>query len=132
MAAFALQGAGWTWTLYEGEGPLVLAHEIPDTPELRTTLECEPGSGLARLSLYGEQMPAGFARVTAGTASAASRTEPRNGGQTTLALRADHPVFAGFVAEGRLSMTVGDSVRTLEIERLHLPKLRRFAELCGA
>ena len=45
--------AGWTWTLYSGDGPLVLANEIPDTPRLRATFECAPGSSIVRLTLYG-------------------------------------------------------------------------------
>ena len=65
----ALQG-GFTWTLYEGEGPLVLAHEVPDTPQLEAVLECVPGSGVARLDLYGEDGAAGIARLSSGPAAA--------------------------------------------------------------
>jgi hypothetical protein len=69
MMVATLQG-GWTWTLYGGEGPLVLANEVPDTPQLRTVLECEPGSGIARVDLYGDGLSAGFATVTSGMATA--------------------------------------------------------------
>ena len=134
MAALAIQAGavGWTWTLYEGDGPLVLANEIPDTPELRTTVECDAGSGVARVSVYGEPMAAGFANVSSGDASATAQTEASRGGKTSLAVRADHPVFTHFVSVGTLTLAVGDQSRIIEVPRAHMAKLRRFAELCGA
>ena len=57
LMAAAIQtapGAGWTWSLYEGEGPLVLANDIPDTAELRSTFQCQAGSGAVTISVYGE------------------------------------------------------------------------------
>ncbi|HWW12752.1 MAG TPA: hypothetical protein VN018_09555, partial [Brevundimonas sp.] len=51
-AAAAPSEAAWTWTLYS-DTPVVLANEVPDTANLRTTLECDPGSSVARLTLYG-------------------------------------------------------------------------------
>ena len=127
-AALALQG-GWTWTLYEGDGPLVLAHEIPDTPQLKSTLECQPGSGVARLSLYDGPLRTGFATLTAGTASATAQAADENGHQA-LALRTDHPIFAQFAVAGVLDVTVGGVRRSVEVPPAHRPKLRRFAELC--
>lgn len=134
LAALALQAgaAGWTWTLYEGEGPLVLANEIPDTPELRTTVECDPGSGVARVSVYGEPLAAGFATVSSGDASSTAQAEASRGGKTSLAVRADHPVFTQFASAGTMTLAIGDESRVIEVPRPHLPKLRRFAELCGA
>ena len=134
LAALALQAspAGWTWTLYEGEGPVVLANEIPDTPDLKTTVECDAGSGIARVSVYGEPMAEGFANVSSGDASATAQTEPGRGGKTSLAVRADHPVFTHFVAAGTMTLAVGDQSRAIEVPRAHMAKLRRFAELCGA
>lgn len=119
----------WTWTLYSGEGPLVLANEIPDTPRLRTTLECMPGSSIARLTLYETAGANGFATVRSGAASAEVETRSRRGRLET-ALRADHPVFAAFLASGRLSLAIGEQTLSIEIDRANLPKLRRFAELC--
>lgn len=119
----------WTWTLYNGEGPLVLANEIPDTPRLRTTLECMPGSSIARLAFHETPGVGGYATVRSGAASAEVETRSRRGRLET-ALRADHPVFAAFLASGRLSLTVGDQTLSIEIDRANLPKLRRFAELC--
>jgi hypothetical protein len=137
--AFALlsgttaQSAAWTWTLYEGEGPVVLANEVPDTPQLKTTLECTPGSGVARVSVYGGPLGAGIATITSQGGSAQAQTEAQagRGGKLSLALRTDHPVFGQFVASGDLSVAVGDQHQDVEIEAAHLAKLRRFADLCS-
>ena len=45
-------------------------------------------------------------------------------------LRADHPVFAAFLANGKLQIAVGEQSSAIEIDRANLSKLRRFAELC--
>jgi hypothetical protein len=119
----------WAWTLYADNGPLVLANEIPDTPRLRTTLECAPGSSIVRLTLYDAAPAEGIAVVTSGAASANAEVRLRRGQLQTM-LRADHPVFAAFQANGRLQVTVGEQSSTIEIDRANLSKLRRFAELC--
>lgn len=134
--ALALQSAaaeGWTWTLYEGEGPLVLAHEIPDTPQLRGTLECEPGSGAARISAYGGGPGAAFASLSSGGASASAEVQPTRGSAPRVAvmLPTAHPVFAAFIETGSLTIRTGDRTQVVAIQRPHLSKLRRFAELCG-
>jgi hypothetical protein len=121
----------WTWTLYADARPVVLAHEIPDTASLRTTLECDPGTSVARLTLYGGPSLSGMARVTAGDASAVAETATARAGATKLALRTDHPVFAAFTVDGRMAIVVGDQRRPVEIPAVHLAKLRRFAELCS-
>ena len=121
----------WTWTLYADTAPLVLAHEIPDTPNLRATFECEPGSSVARLTLYGGGSLPGMARINAGEASAVAEAQTARGGGVRLALRTDHPVFAAFALDGRLAIAVGDHRRPLEVPADHLAKLRRFAELCS-
>jgi len=131
VAAIVLQGPAWTWTLYEGDGPLVLANEIVDTPNLKATFECTPGSGVTRVSVYTGDLTAGFATVTAGEAEATTRTEAGRAGKISLALRTDHPAFLGFVAEGGLTIAVGDHGQTIEVQPDHLAKLRRFAQLCG-
>ena len=119
----------WAWTLYADNGPLVLANEIPDTPRLRTTLECAPGSSIVRLTLYDAAPAEGIAVVTSGAASANAEVRLRRGQLQTM-LRADHPVFAAFQANGRLQVTVGEQSSPIEIDRANLSKLRRFAELC--
>lgn len=121
----------WTWTLYADAAPVVLANEIPDTPELRATLECDPGSSVARVTLYGGASLTGMARVTAGEASAVAEAETARGGGVKLALRTDHPAFAAFALDGRMAVAVGDQRRPVEVPAAHLAKLRRFAELCA-
>jgi hypothetical protein len=120
----------WTWTLY-ADDPLVLANEIPDTARLRSTFECEPGTSIVRLSLYQAPPARGFARVTAGSASTMTEVEPVRSDGLRLVLRTDHPVFAAFAADGRLGVMIGDEQRTIEVQRAHLAKLRRFTELCA-
>lgn len=120
---------GWTWTLYSGDGPLVLANEIPDTPRLRTTLECAPGSSIVRLAFHDAPGADGFAVIRSGAASTEVEARARRG-RLEAALRADHPVFAAFLASGRLTLALGDQAETVEIDRANLSKLRRFAELC--
>lgn len=132
--ALSLQAAptpaeAWTWTLYADSGPLVLANEIPDTPRLRSTLECTPGSSIVRLTLYDAAPAQGIAVITSGAVSANVEIQPRRGRFQTM-LRADHPVFAAFLASGKLDVAVGEQASPVEIDRADLSKLRRFAELC--
>lgn len=121
----------WTWTLYADTAPVVLANEVPDTANLRATLECDPGTSVARLTLYGGGALAGMARVTAGEASAVAEAATARAGASKLALRTDHPVFAAFTVDGRMAIAVGDQRRPVEVPAAHLAKLRRFAELCS-
>ena len=134
-AALAAQSpppeAAWTWALYADAEPVVLANEVPDTANLRATLECEPGTSVARLTLYGGESLTGMARVTAGEASAVAEAAVR-AGSTRLALRTDHPVFAAFTVDGRMAIFVGDQRRPIVVPAPHLAKLRRFAELCAS
>ena len=123
--------AAWTWTLYGDDTPVVLANEIPDTANLRTTLECDPGSSVARLTLYGGEPLGGMARLTSGEASAVAEAEPARGGGLKLAMRTDHPAFTAFGGSGRLAIAVGEQRRSVEVPAAHLAKLRRFAELCS-
>jgi hypothetical protein len=129
LSLFVLQ-AGWTWTLYEGEGPLVLANEIPDTPQLRAVMECEPGSGVAQLDLYGSSLTPGMASVTSGDAAALVVSLAADD-HRRVAIRSDHPVFGQFVLTGDLSVAVAGQVQSVGVPSGHLAKLRRFAELCG-
>ena len=131
VAMQAAPTAGWTWSLYEGDGPLVLANEIPDTAELRATLQCQPGSGAVSVAVYGDDATAGFARITAGGVTATSEARIGRGGKLETAIPVDHPAFSAFVADGRMTITVGDSADTITVERPHLAKLRRFADRCA-
>ncbi|WP_396592667.1 hypothetical protein [Brevundimonas sp. R86498] len=125
----ALQ-AGWTWTLYEEASPVVLANEIPDTPRLKTVLECQPGSGVARLDLFGPNAGPGIATIVSGPASATGQSDASET-QRSIALRTDHPVFGQFVQTGALDVAVAGRHQIVTVETDHLAKLRRFAELCG-
>jgi hypothetical protein len=133
LSSSSAQALAWTWTLYEGEGPVVLANEVPDTPQLKATFECAPGSGVARVSVYGGPLGAGIATVTSGQGPAQAQTEAQTGrdGKLSLALRTDHPVFGQFVSSGALSIAVGDQHQDVAVEAPHLAKLRRFADLCS-
>lgn len=122
----------WTWTLYPDADPVVLAHEVPDTARLRTILECEPSSSVARLTLYDGLPLTGMAHITAGEASAVAETATARAGAVRLALRTDHPVFAAFAVDGRVTIAVGNQRRLVEVPASHLAKLRRFAELCSS
>lgn len=135
LASLAIQADAsatlWTWALYENDGPLVLANEIPDTPQLRSTLECDAGTGLARVSIFGTPMGSGIVRVSAGNATAATETDGSRRDKTQITLRTDHPVFTQFVAGAALNLVLADQTRTITVERGHRGKLRRFAGLCG-
>lgn len=133
--ALALQttpaAPAWTWTLYADDAPVVLANEVPDTPNLRTTMECDPGSSVARLTLYQAEGLAGIGRIASGEARAVTQVETGRGGGARLALRTDHPVFSAFAGSGLLTVSVGEARQTVEIPAAHLAKLRRFVELCS-
>ena len=122
----------WTWSLYEGEGPVVLANDVPDTARLRATLECETGQGAARVTAYAAGSAAGgMATLRAGAATAAAEGRAGRDGRLSAMVRTEHPVFAAFVETGRLTLTVGSTERMVEVQAEHLAKLRRFEELCG-
>ena len=128
IAAIAALQGGWTWTLYE-DGPLVLANEIPDTPQLKAILECQAGSGVARLDLFGAAN-AGVALIASGEATASGQSEASADHQS-VALRTDHPVFGQFLVTGELDVAVSGHHQEVAVQPAHLAKLRRFAELCS-
>ena len=134
-AALAAQTGGWTWTLYDNDGAIVLANEIPDTTRLRTVLACDAGAGVARVTVYGLTAAGnGFATLSSGEASAAVEAEGQSGAggpRLSAPVRLDHPVFAAFQASGRLEVRSGDETRTVTMDPRHRPQLARFAALCG-
>lgn len=91
----------------------------------------QSGDGIARLTLYGGAPLTGMTRLSAGDASAVAEASEARTGASRLALRTDHPVFAAFTVDGRITVTAGEQRRLLEICGAHLAKLRRFAELCS-
>lgn len=133
LAGLAVQAAepNWTWSLYDTEGPVVLANDVPDTARLRATLECRRGSGVVRAAAYVVVASYGLGSLKAGSATAATEIEQGRRGEMAATLRTDHPVFAAFVQSGRLTLAVGSNERDIEVPSAHIAKLRRFAELCG-
>lgn len=126
------QHARWTWTLYADSSPVVLAHEIPDTPRLRTTLECEPGSAMVHVSLYDEEaLIEGPGTLSAGDHESAAQIEARDTRRST-SIRIDHPVFIAFQASGTLDITAGDHTGTVRVSASNLPKLIRFSQICAS
>lgn len=127
---------GWTWSLYGADegGTVVLANEIPDTPELRATLECEPGSGAVRVSVFGaEDARPDYVSVRSGAASAASQGETaREGGgvRFTAAVRLEHPVFTAFSGTGEMTLAQEDRRWPIRVGRRHLALLSEFAAAC--
>lgn len=122
----------WVWSLYESGGSVVLANEVPDTTQLRATLECTPGEGMAVMSLYDPQASAGFARLTAGSAAGAVEVRAARGGKVETTLRLDHPVFAAFVSGGELTVATGEHRTEVRAEPVFHGLLRRFGERCSA
>jgi hypothetical protein len=108
----AVARPGWTWTLYEGRASLALANEIPDTSNLAAVLECTPGSGEAKVSIF----PAGGSRTTPVVARY----------QTT------DPAFIAFVRSGKLSLRTEAGAGEIDMDAVHRAKLWRFSRLCGA
>ena len=133
IAAFALglQSVGWTWTLYDTAPTIVLANELPDTPDLRTTLECEAGAGVVKISVFNASLPEGMATVSSGGQTAASALTAGRDHSSSVMVPADYPVFASFLASGRLGLRVADQSASVEMGSSDLAKLRRFADLCG-
>jgi hypothetical protein len=125
------QTPAWTWTLYEGSGPVVLANERPDTPDLRSTLECVAGSGLVRVSVYEADPTPGAARLESGSVATAVEAVATADGSMAAPVRVDAPVFARFAATGDLTFTIGEHRNAIDVGAADLPKLRRFVELCS-
>lgn len=131
LAAAAAPQPAWTWTLYDTANPVVFANEIPDTPQLKATLECDAGSGLVRVSLYGSSLGAGVATLASGEVAAAAQVDQDRDRSAATVLRTDHPVFARFTSTGQLHVTVAEQTVTVDVGAPYRVKLRRFADLCG-
>ncbi len=103
---------GWTWTLYEDRTSLALANEIPDTQNLAAVLECTPGSGQAKVSVF----PPGGSRTTPVVAE----------------YRTTDAAFVAFVQSGKLSLKTEAGTGEIAMDAAHRAKLWRFSRLCGA
>lgn len=102
----------WTWTLYEDRTSLALANEIPDSTSLAAVLECVPGSGNAKVSIF--------------PAEGRSRTPVVSQFSTSDAQ------FVAFVQTGRLSIKTEAGSGQIFMGPDHRSKLARFSRLCGA
>lgn len=129
--------ARWTWTLYDpGDGGrVVLANEIPDTPSLRATLECDPGDGAVLVSVFGRDgADAGYVSIRSGQASTASQGELADEGDVTrltASMRMEHPVFAAFLETRTLTLHQGENRWTVRVGARHSILLTDFAAACG-
>ncbi len=144
VAALAGQSSGqspeqarWTWTLYDSGdgGRVVLANEIPDTPSLRATLECDPGDGAVLVSVFDrEGADAGYVSIRSGQAATASQGELADEGNTTrltASMRMEHPVFAAFLETRVLTLHQGENRWTVRLGARHGALLNDFAAACG-
>lgn len=126
----------WTWTLYDpADGsPVVLANEVPDTARLRATLECEPGSGATRVSVFATDGAAdGFVSLRSGDARAASQGETAEEAgvrRLTAALRLEHPVFAAFLESGQMTLVQGENRWPVRVPAAYRSLITDFAVAC--
>ena len=102
----------WTWTLYENRASLALANEIPDSSSLAAVLECVPGSGDAKVSVF----PA----------------EGRSRNPVVGQFATSDAAFVQFVRTGRLSFRNESGSGEIFMGPEHRAKLVRFSRLCGA
>lgn len=130
-AGAAAAQSGWTWSLYEGGGAITLAHEVPETDQLRATLECTPGQNRLAVTVYGVRPAAPFATLAAGGASATAQLEAVRGEAIRAAVALDHPVVTALAANGQMTLDSGGRSEVIHVPRAHLAKLRRLVELCA-
>lgn len=130
-AGAAAAQSGWTWSLYEGGGAITLAHEVPETDQLRATLECTPGQNRLAVTVYGVRPAAPFATLAAGDASATAQLEAVRGEAIRAAVALDHPVVTALAANGQMTLDSGGRSEVIHVPRAHLAKLRRLVELCA-
>lgn len=129
--------ARWTWTLYDsGDGSLVvLANEIPDTANLRATLECQAGTGAVRVSVFGaDGASPGFVTLRSGEARAASQGETADEAgvpRLTASMRLEHPVFAAFAESGEMILVQGQNLWPIRVPPVRRPLITDFAAACG-
>lgn len=127
LALFAQAGDGWVWSYYDGDGSVVLAREIPDTTRLSAVLDCEPGSGLVRLTLYGPRRRPDFINVSAGDVSADAERVDSDG--LAVRMQMDHPVLQAFGEGQALTLTAGDEVASAHPVPARL--MSRFRAACS-
>lgn len=127
LALAAQAQGGWVWAFYDGDGMAVLAREVPDTDRLSAVLECEPGSGVARLTVYGPSERPEFVNVSAGDVSADAERVDSDG--LAVRLRLDHPVFLAFAQGEALTFSAGEDTASAPAPPTAV--LARFRAACG-
>lgn len=101
----------WVWSLYENKASVTLAHEVPDTSVLGAVLECAPGSGRIKVTVYPDN----------------ARPQDR---LTAQIASADKP-FQTFLGTGHLLLKSDAASAEVVLPPADKPKLDRFAKLCG-
>ncbi|MFN3537900.1 MAG: hypothetical protein ACK4Y4_10670 [Brevundimonas sp.] len=137
LAGQSPEQSRWTWTLYGADsgGHVVLANEIPDTTNLRATLECNTGDGAVLVSVFGrEGANAGYVSIRSGQASTTSQGElAQDAGATrlTASMRIEHPVFTTFLETRVLTLHQGDNRWAVRLGAQHGALINAFAAACG-
>jgi hypothetical protein len=106
-------GQPWVWSLYENRASVTLAHEVPDTNALGAVLECAPGSGRVKVTVYPD-----------------GATRPQD--KLTAQLAVSDPAFKSFLTTGRLNVKHDEASASIVLPAADKPKLDRFSKLCGA
>ena len=127
LAALVQSGEGWVWTFYDNDGSAVLAREVPDTERLSAVLECTPGSGVARVTVYGPRGRPGFVSVSAGEVTADAERVEADG--LAVRLRLDHPVIQAFGRGETLTLSAGDESASAPAPEAQ--SFNRFRTACG-
>ena len=133
IAGLALAGLAaqdqpaWVWTYYDGDGAVVLAREVPDTDRLSAVLECAPGSGVARLTVYGVEARPDSVNVRSG--DVAADTERLEADGLAVSLRLDHPLFTAFAGGAAVTLNAGGE--TASVPSPESAALARFRSACG-
>ena len=123
LAVAAQPSADWVWSFYDGDGAPVLVREVPDTDRLSALLECRPGTGLVRLTVYGARRRPDFINVSAGDVSA--DIERMDSDDLSVQLRLDHPVFDALARGEGLAVAAGDeTIRAPAPRRATLAQFR--------
>lgn len=128
LAAQSEPGGAWTWSLYDSEAEIALAHEVPDTDRLDAVFQCTPKTGEVKLTLYRLSGEGGHAELNSeGTKTTVPLADRKD--QFVVRLRVADPVFLSLVRSGKLTVKTpgGGDVLTPPTD-----KLEHFARRCGS
>ncbi|MFN4288681.1 MAG: hypothetical protein ACK4E3_09335 [Brevundimonas sp.] len=130
--ASAQSGRAWVWSVYEDDTAVTLAHEVPDTDRLRVAIQCERGTGLARITHYGALGAGAMGRLSSGSATHQSEAETRGRRnlRVSMSVRVDNAVFSNFAGTGRMTMTLGGESAEFSVPQAQRDQIGRFVSLC--